>query len=66
MSKPILDPNEAPPGFYAVLKADVITPTLGNICRACDWRAECSGIKYRCMPDVIITKDGQELKRQDG
>ncbi len=63
----VLDPNEAPEGFVAVLKSDVVTDRLGNICRACDWRSECNGFEYRCMPyTVICSKDGRELKRQDG
>ena len=63
----VLDPNEAPEGFVAVLKSDVVTDRLGNICRACDWRSECNGFEYRCMPyTVICSQDGRELKRQDG
>ena len=63
----VLDPNEAPEGFVAVLKSDVVTDRLGNICRACDWRSECNSFEYRCMPyTVICSKDGRELKRQDG
>jgi hypothetical protein len=46
----ILKPHDAPPGYVAVLKSDVATPHLGNICRACDWRPDCSGDTYRCMP----------------
>ena len=61
----ILNPNDAPAGYYAVLKSDVATDKLGNICRACDWRPECSGEKYRCMSYAIITPDGRELKRDD-
>lgn len=60
-----LNTNDAPPGYYAVLKRDVVTPELGNICRACDWRADCSGQKYRCMPYEIETTDGRTLKRED-
>lgn len=66
MNTPTLDKTEAPPGYYAVLKADVVTPELGNICRACDWRSDCSGFLYRCMPHAIITKDNRILKRNDG
>jgi len=61
-----LDPNEAPAGFVAVLKSDVATPDLGNICRACDWRSECNGFEHRCMPyTVVSSRDGRELKRLD-
>jgi len=62
-----LDPNEAPPGYYAVLKSDVVTDALGNICRACEWRPDCNGFDHRCMPHVVISsRDGSELKRTDG
>jgi len=57
-----LDPTEAPPGYTAVLKSDVATPELGNICRACDWRKDCNGLKHRCMPHEL--ENG--LKRNDG
>lgn len=64
---PVIDPREAPPGYYAVLKRDVATPHLGNICRACDWRPECSGLEFRCMDyTVISSRDGRELSRKDG
>lgn len=63
----VLDPNEAPEGFIAVLKSDVATHSLGNICRACDWRSECNGLQHRCMSYTVISRtDGRELKRQDG
>jgi hypothetical protein len=63
----ILDPNEAPEGFIAVLKSDVVSDSLGNICRACDWRSDCNGFEHRCMSyTVLSTQDRRELKRQDG
>ncbi len=63
----VLDPNEAPDGFIAVLKSDVATESLGNICRACDWRSQCDGVAHRCMSYTVISRiDGRELKRQDG
>jgi len=62
----VIDPDEAPPGFYAVLKSEVATPEMGNICRACDWRPECSGERYRCMSYTVITEEGNELRREDG
>jgi hypothetical protein len=62
---PRLDPSEAPPGFFAVLKSSV-SASLGNICRACDWRPDCSGAAQRCMSYTVVTSDGRELKRQDG
>ena len=62
-----LNPNEAPAGFAAVLKSEVATAGLGNICRACDWRSECSGLEHRCVPyTVLSSSDGRELKRLDG
>lgn len=66
METKVINKNEAPPGYYAVLKSDVISPSLGNICRACDWRPDCSGEKYRCMPYEIETPDGRTLRRGDG
>ena len=63
----VLDPNEAPEGFMAVLKSDVANDSLGNICRACDWRSACNGLEHRCMPYTVISRiDWRELKRQDG
>ena len=59
---PVVDKNEAPPGYCAVLKSDVATPSLGNICRACDWRKNCDGKVYRCMSYEL--ENG--LKRKDG
>ena len=62
-----LDPDEAPPGYHALLKADAKPADGGNICRACDWRPECDGFAHRCMPYAVISiRDGRELKRQDG
>ncbi len=62
-----LDPNEAPSGYYAVLKADARPSDGGNICRACDWRPDCDGLLQRCMSySVISSRDGSELKRRDG
>lgn len=62
----VLDPNEAPEGFIAILKSDVATDSLGNICRACDWRSACNGLQHRCMSYTVISRtDGRELKRLD-
>ena len=58
----VINPREAPPGYYAVLKSDVVTDDLGNICRACDWRQECNGYAYRCMSYEL--ENG--MKREDG
>lgn len=69
----ILDPNEAPEGYYAVLKDKAKPTDDGNICRACDWRKECqkkdtdfSTHNHRCMSYAVVGKDGRELKRNDG
>lgn len=73
LEKP-LDPTEAPFGYYAVLKTDLATPKLGNICRACDWRKTCQKQdtdftvhNHRCMSfGVISAKDGRVIQRNDG
>ena len=62
----ILDPDEAPAGFVAVLKSDVVTADLGNICRACDWRSDCNGFANRCMSYTVVSSNRRELKRFDG
>jgi hypothetical protein len=69
----LLDPTEAPVGYYAVLKSTVATQSLGNICRACDWRPQCQRPEtdftrhnHRCMGYTVISAiDGRELKRND-
>ncbi len=70
----LLNPTEAPLGYYAVLKSDVATQALGNICRACDWRKTCQNEdtdltlhNHRCMSYAVISaKDGREIQRNDG
>ncbi|HJR14209.1 MAG TPA: hypothetical protein VJ833_09965 [Rhodanobacteraceae bacterium] len=70
---PRLDPNEAPPGYYAALKDDAKPKDGGNICRACDWRPECqkpetdfTRHEHRCMSYTVISaQNGRELKRND-
>jgi hypothetical protein len=69
----ILDPTEAPAGYYAVLKPSW-SPELGNICRACDWRPTCQEpstdftiSNHRCMDYAVISRiNGRELRRNDG
>ena len=69
-----VNPNEAPQGYYAVLK-----PTSeaagGNICRHCDWRKTCQdsantdflAYGHRCMSYTIRAfKDGKLYQREDG
>lgn len=68
------NPKEAPDGYIAVLKSAVATQSIGNICRACDWRPECQKpetdftvSRHRCMSYAVTSHvDGRELKRQDG
>lgn len=62
----LIDPAEAPPGYYAVLKSDAKPEDGSNICRACDWRKNCNGTEFRCMSYEIKTDDGKTLQRQDG
>jgi len=64
-----LDPNEAPCGFHAVLKADFKIP---NACDACDARKLCQDntddwcLKNRCMSyEIIAFKDGKTYSRND-
>jgi hypothetical protein len=52
----MIDPKDAPEGFYPVPKDSVynrenISHMYSNICRACDWRPVCSGSVCHCMPD---------------
>ena len=64
------DPNEAPDGYYAVLKSDF--DTAKNFCDFCDQRKQCCDNKtdspipkHRCMEDTVITDDGREIYRKD-
>lgn len=69
MKRKILDETDAPPGYYAVLKSDVQHPynnSNENICRKCNWKNDCNGFKYRCMPHEIITRRGSVLCRKYG
>jgi len=61
-----LNRNDAPPGYYAVLKSEAKSRDGSNICCVCDWRPDCSSEKYPCMAFTIITPDGRTLKREDG
>jgi len=69
-----LNPNEAPDGYYAVLKSEAARQAGSNICRACDWRQQCQkrGVdkciqNHRCTSyEVICNKDGQTVGRKDG
>lgn len=67
----IIDPKEAPDGYYAVPKERQTDG--GNICRGCDWRTECQKPdtdftmhNRRCMSYPIASAiDGREIKRND-
>ncbi|USD35637.1 MULTISPECIES: hypothetical protein [Vibrio] len=70
-----IDANEAPTGFYAVLKSELTNPTgdYPNICTHCDWRKQCCDPKtdlrlniHRCMSDPLITESGDKVERNDG
>lgn len=64
------DPREAPPGYYAVPKAEANPPGVtANLCRQCDWRPDCTAEnarKHRCMSYAVIMDDGTEVGRADG
>jgi len=71
--KGIVNPLEAPEGYYAVSKESVKTSTLGNICRACDWKHECQKTgtdflnpNHKCMDYTTVHLSGIEIKRSDG
>lgn len=71
----VLDKNEAPDGYYAVLKADARTGdnTNMNYCEFCDWRKQCCDNSitkaihnHRCMSyEVIIEDTGEIVSRND-
>jgi len=74
--KTLLNPNEAPKGYYAVLKKDAAIPAPGggivNYCRSCDWRKACQDPgtdlykhDHRCMDYAIITNKGMRIQRKD-
>jgi hypothetical protein len=67
------DSTDAPPGYFAVPKADV-PHDKGNLCRFCDWRPKCQRSsdeddrlceKYPCAGYEVINRDGQTLGRPD-
>lgn len=60
------DPNLAPIGYSAVLKAEAKPKDGSNICRSCDWRTECQNketdftqMRHRCMP--LARNDGSSV-----
>lgn len=58
----LINPDEAPDGYRAVLKSDVDTGV--NFCRHCDWRPHCDG-RVRCFPYEVRTPTGEILTRKD-
>jgi hypothetical protein len=68
------DRNEAPAGYYAVLKSVAKPKDGGNICRACDWRKTCQAAGtdffapgHRCMSTPVVAfRDGKTYARRDG
>lgn len=68
----VIDPSEAPEGYFAVPK-EVARPGDGsNICGACDWRPECQKREtdftrhnHRCMGYAVVGPGGIEVKRND-
>jgi hypothetical protein len=75
----VLDKNEAPDGYYAVLKDDAYkfgrTSDKANMnyCEFCDWRKQCCDNSitkaihnHRCMSyEVIIEDTGEIVSRND-
>lgn len=66
----LLNPHEAPEGFYAVSKQQATTV---NICMSCDARSLCKAnendwcLRNRCMSFSIVgSKDGKTYARRDG
>jgi hypothetical protein len=69
----MVDENEAPEGYVAVLKATISDKHNCSICFFCDWRSECkrgnadfSKKEHRCMSQPVITDHGEEISRDDG
>lgn len=64
--------NEAPKGFYAVLKSTVNRETTPNVCTVCDARSLCVEnkddwcLKNRCMGyEIKAFLDGNTYSRED-
>ncbi len=65
----MVDANEAPKGFFALLKSEV----KGNPCKSCDWREICLdhdtdllAYGHRCMSYAIIAnRNGETYCRRD-
>jgi hypothetical protein len=69
----MVNTNEAPNGFKAILKSSVMTETSPNACASCDWRKSCCDPQtdfqkkeHRCMSYPIISnKNGAVICRDD-
>ena len=69
-----LDPNEAPEGYYAILKTSILgEAATRNLCWSCDWHEECkkpttdlARHDHRCSSAAVITNDGRRIERKDG
>lgn len=71
----LCNPDEAPAGFYAVLKpaSSATGPNSRNLCEQCEWRKQCNdpatdllAYGHRCMSyAVAATRDGQTYRRKD-
>lgn len=72
--KAILNPDEAPEGFYAVERIGThYSPDQSNVCNGCDARPLCQEDKddwclyNRCMNfEIVAFKDGKTYSRKDG
>jgi len=73
MSGETLNTQEAPTGFYAVLKSS-LPKESGNLCQFCDFRKTCQTDGWdrqdsnnRCMSYPITSfKTGETIERKDG
>lgn len=68
----ILNPNEAPDGYFAVLKSSIPHPAP-NLCTFCDWRSQCQKpetdftiAKHRCAAHPVQLHSGGAVSRADG
>lgn len=72
MNNGMVNPKEAPEGFYAVLKSKY-SNRGDNLCNHCDWRKQCNdpntdllAYGHRCMSGgVIASRDGKTYQRED-
>ena len=65
----MIDKTDAPKGFYPIPKDSVYNPEslthmYPNICMACDWRPDCSGV-HPCMTDKRADGISVVFKREE-